>query len=149
MRVTPLGALVLAHGRALLAKAEHLIGASHEAVVCKTPPEYLTCTHHERNPPGLSPAPNGGYSVTSRYQQARHNIPPAQRSVTAGCLPAEGGLYAYHHGSSSIAAGTGHRPDSHATRWRTSSVRCTRSGTVANSAGNSHATYSSGQSDGS
>jgi hypothetical protein len=48
--------------------------------------------------------------------------------------------YTHHHGSSSIAVGTGHRPDNHATRWRTSFVRCTRSGTVANSTGNSHAT---------
>ncbi len=74
------------------------------------------------------------------HQQARHHIPLAPRSVIAGFLPAKRGLHAHHHGSSSIAVGTGHRPDSHATRWRTSSVRCTRLGTVARSAGNSHAT---------
>ena len=63
---------------------------------------------------------------------ARHNIPLAQRSVIA-VSPPRGDLRARHHGSSSIAVGTGHRPDNHATRSRTSSVRCTRSGTVANS----------------
>ncbi len=46
----------------VVADGEHLIGASHEAVVCQAPPEYLICTHHERNPPGLSPAPKADIS---------------------------------------------------------------------------------------
>jgi hypothetical protein len=45
----------------VVADGEHLIDASRQAVACQTPPEYLICAHHERNPPSLSPAPNGGY----------------------------------------------------------------------------------------
>ncbi len=62
------------------------------------------------------------------HRQARHHFPLAQHSAIAGFLPAKCGLHAHHYGSSSIAVGTGHRPDSHATRWRTSSVRRTRLG---------------------
>jgi hypothetical protein len=49
----------------VVADGEHLTDASRQAVACQTPPEYLICTHHERNPPGLSPAPNG-YGVAER-----------------------------------------------------------------------------------
>jgi hypothetical protein len=40
----------------VVVRGKHLVGVSHDSVVCQTP-EYLIRTYHKRNPTGLSYAP--------------------------------------------------------------------------------------------